>query len=136
MTDVLGPYGIAIASLGFAAVLMFIQLVVADVVGIKTGQAPGYPIEANYGAFLFRANRAFSNTNESVSIFVLALAFAVLQTANPFWVNTGALVYLIGRLAHTICYYLNHSLLRSVSFGVAMIGILAILIAGFVGFFN
>lgn len=136
MIDIITPYSTTVLVVGLTAVLMLVQLIVADVIGIKLGHVPGHPVEPDHGSLFFRANRAFSNSNESVSIFMLATVFAILAMANPFWVNLGAVVYLVGRVAHMACYYLKIPLLRSISFGVSIIGILDIIVVGLVGWFS
>lgn len=74
------PTVVAMAFMGF---LLLLQLIVADLAGIKAGHKPGYPIPADSRIFLFRAARAHANTNESISIFVLFAIVGMLLDASP-----------------------------------------------------
>ncbi|ROS01705.1 MAPEG family protein [Sinobacterium caligoides] len=124
------PYKITVLVLGLSGLTFFIQLVVLDVVGFKNNHTPGHPIPASHNELLFRASRALSNSNESVAIFILFVAFSILSSANPQWLNTSALVYLFARIAHMLFYYFNLKLLRSISFAVSLFGLMAIFIVG------
>ncbi|MFD2177828.1 MAPEG family protein [Veronia pacifica] len=124
------PYNITVLVMGLAGLTFFMQLVVLDVVGITTKHTPGHPVEADHNTFLFRASRGLSNTNESVAIFILFAVFSVLSSADPTWLNTSALVYLAGRIAHMMFYYSNLKILRSISFAVSLVGLLAMFISG------
>lgn len=53
-----------------AGLTLFLQLVVVDVIGLKTKHVPGHPVAADHSNALFRASRALSNTNKSVAIFI------------------------------------------------------------------
>lgn len=129
------PYKITILVMGLAGLTFFLQLIVADVMGLKTRHIPGHPIPPDHSDFLFRASRALSNTNESVAIFVLFVGFSILSAANPQWLNISAVVYLVGRIAHMISYYLNLKLCRSISFAVSLIGLAAMFVVGVVSWF-
>lgn len=82
--EFLTPYKWSILVIGLVGL---IQLIIADVVALKAKHTPGFPIEATHNSFVFRATRAFMNTNESVSIFILLLTFAILLGGAPSWVN-------------------------------------------------
>ena len=94
------PYNITVLVMGLTGLTFLLQLIIADLVGIKTKHIPGHPITADHNNFLFRASRAISNSNESVSIFILLVAFSIMSSANPQWLNISAIVYLAGRIAH------------------------------------
>lgn len=130
------PYNVTILILGLVALTFLLQMLVADVVSIKAGHTPGHPIPADHDSALFRSSRAFSNTNESIAIFILATGFAILSSANPEWLSYGAIVYLAGRVGHMIFYYANLKLLRSTAFTIGLLGIVAILITGFIPWFK
>lgn len=125
-------YQITILVVGLMGLLMFIQLVIADVVALVKKHVPGYPVEHSHSQFLFRATRAYLNTNESVSIFILFVCFSLLSSADPSVVNTSACVYLGSRVAHMIFYYLNIKIARSAVFGVSLVSLLAMFIAGII----
>ena len=66
-------YSITIIALGAMAVLMFCQLLIADVIGIRSKHVPGSQVAADHNNIHFRASRTVANTNESIAIFVLAV---------------------------------------------------------------
>jgi uncharacterized MAPEG superfamily protein len=129
------PYKITILVMGLAGLTLFLQLMVVDVIGIKTKHTPGHPISADHNNTHFRVSRALSNTNESVAIFILFVLFAILSSANAQWLNISAVVYLVGRIAHMLFYYLNLKLFRSVSFGVSLIGLIAMFVISILPWF-
>jgi len=116
--------------MGLAGFTFLVQLLIADVVALKTRHTPGYPIEPDHNDLLFRSSRVLSNTNESVAIFILLVGFALLSSANPQWLNNCSVIYLIGRVSHMVFYYADLKLLRSISFGVSLLGLTAIFITG------
>ncbi|MDV5170074.1 MAPEG family protein [Photobacterium rosenbergii] len=123
-------YQISIIVIGLVGLLMFIQLVIADIIAIKNKHIPGYPIKSNHRDFLFRASRAHLNTNESVAIFVLFVIFCFLSSASASVVNTCSLAYLTSRIGHMIFYYLDFKVLRSISFATSLVSLLALFFAG------
>ena len=129
------PYKITVLVLGLLALTFLFQLLIVDIVGLKSGHVPGHPIPADHNDALFRAARAVSNTNESVGIFILAVIFSILSSASPEWLSYGALVYLAGRVGHMVFYYSNLKQLRSIAFGFSLIGLAGVLVAGFVPWF-
>ena len=124
------PYEITVIVLGLTGLIMFVQLLVADVIGIRLGHTPGVAVEQSHNSSLFRASRAIANSNESVGILVLFVLFALFSRAEPSWLNTSAIVYFAGRVAHMVFYYSNLKLMRSVAFGVACLGLLGIFVTG------
>lgn len=128
--DFIEPYRTTVLVMGLTGLMLFIQLLVADVIGLKAGKTPGYSVDADHNSLIFRASRAFSNTNESVSIFILFACFALFSSANPDWLNTSALIYLSGRIAHSAFYYTNIQLCRSIAFGISLIGLVGMFVAG------
>jgi uncharacterized MAPEG superfamily protein len=129
------PYKITILVIGLAGLILFLQLIVVDVMGIKARHTPGHAIPADHSDFFFRASRTLSNTNESVAIFILFVCFSILSSANPQWLNISAVVYLVGRIAHMLFYYSNLKLCRSISFAVSLIGLLAMFVLGMLSWF-
>lgn len=133
--EVIEPYKITVLVMGLSGLALFIQLLIADVVGIKVKHIPGFPVEPNHNNLHFRSTRAISNTNESVAIFILLVSFSILSTANPVWLNICSVVYLSGRVGHMLFYYFDLKLLRSISFGVSLLGLMATFIVGMVAWF-
>lgn len=128
-------YQISVLIFGLTGLMLFIQLLVADVVGIKTGHIPGTIVEQSHGNVMFRVSRVFANSNESVGIFIIFLLFAFLMSANATWVNASAVVYFLGRLGHMMFYYANLKTLRSVAFGVSLLGLFGIFVSGLLRWF-
>ncbi|WP_256871078.1 MAPEG family protein [Shewanella sp. Scap07] len=128
--ELVSQYGTSVLVLGLSGMLFFIQLLVADITGIKQKQIPGTAITGGHDSFLFRSSRAFANSNETVGILVLFILFSIFSSANPTWVNNLSLVYMLGRIGHMMCYYANFQLMRSVSFVVSAIGLVGIFVSG------
>ena len=131
MENLIAGYEPAVFCVGLMALLTLVQLLVADFVGIAKGHRPGATVEHDHSDFLFRATRAIGNTNESIAIFMLAFAFALMSGANQFWVNAFCGVYVAGRLGHMLAYYADLRLMRSIFFGIALMALVAMLITGF-----
>jgi|TARA_B100000809_G_scaffold48858_1_gene43672 uncharacterized MAPEG superfamily protein len=129
------PFKITVLVLGLLALTFLLQLLIVDIVGLKSGHEPGHPIPANHNDALFRVARAISNTNESVRIFILAVIFSIFSSASPEWLSYGTLVYLAGRVGHMVFYYSNLKSLRSIAFGISLIGLAGVLVVGFVPWF-
>jgi uncharacterized MAPEG superfamily protein len=73
---------------------------------------------------LSRARRALANLQETLPIF-LVLAVLSIVLGEQGWVSlAGAVLYLLGRIAHVVCYMRGLSPWRSYSFIVALLGIL------------
>ena len=71
---------------------------------------------------LGRARRALANLQETLPIF-LTLAVLSIVLGEQGWLSiAGAVVYLIGRIAHVICYMRALAPWRSMSFLVSLIG--------------
>src|SRR5690606_28228114 len=119
-----------ILSFGLTGGLLLLQLLIADMFGMLAKQPPGFPIEPNHDKPLFRAYRAFANTNESVSIFIILVLFALLLSAPATWLNSLSVMYVVGRFGHMCCYYANLKMLRSLFFGVSFLSLIGIFLLG------
>ncbi len=128
--DVLEPYRVTVFVLGLTGILFWLQLAVADIAGIRAKHTPGFTVEQDHDSFLFRANRAIANSNESAVVFALLTAFALLSSANAAWLNGLTVAYLSGRVGHMLFYYANLKLLRSAAFAVSFLGLLGIFCVG------
>ena len=111
-----------------SGLLVWLQLLIADLSALKTQHIPGAPIEPNPKDFVFRAARAHANTNESIACFILFIVVGVLANADSLWLNCFAWLYVFSRMAHMSCYYLQKSALRSLSFGISLTALLGLLI--------
>ena len=130
MLELVESYSGAALALGAMAVVMLVQVLIADVVGIRRRHLPGSPVAADHADALFRVTRTVANTNESIAIFLAALLFCMLNGADPGHTTYGAWAFVASRIAYAACYYANVQLLRSVCFGLSLLSLLAILIIG------
>lgn len=128
--ELIAAYKTSVLVLGLTGLTFFIQLLVADLVSIKQKHVPGTLVEQSHSKLLFRVSRAFANSNETVGILLLFLAFAVLSAATPVWVNGFAVVYLVGRWGHMASYYADLKLLRSISFTISAIALFGLFAVG------
>lgn len=124
-------YEYTIMALGAMALLMFLQLVFADVVGIKFRHTPGGSVQVDHENLLFRSTRTVANTNESIAIFVLVSVFCILSNAPPALTAYAAWGFVAARLAYAMCYYSNIQLWRSVFFGMSLLCLLTLVVVGF-----
>ena len=128
--ELLEPYKVTVFVIGMSGLMLLVQILLADIVAIKLKHTPGFPIEPDHDNFLFRAARAYSNTNETVAIFVLFAIFGMASGASALYLNAFAVTYLAGRLGHMIFYYANVQVARSLAFVVCLIGLIGMFITG------
>lgn len=122
-------YGPTVWAMGLVGGLLLIQLLIADLAGLKSGHVPGTTVDADHGKFLFRATRAHANTNESVASFILITIFAMHSPLSPFWVNALSCLYFVSRIAHMSFYYAANQRFRSIAFGLSLLTMSMLLIA-------
>ncbi len=123
--DLMTGYSSSILGLGVFGFLYLVQLIVADIAGLRAKHTPGSPVEGGHDDFFFRTYRAHANTTESVGVFILLALFAIISGGDPVWTASVIWTYVGSRALHTGFYYLNIQLLRSVSFGL---GVLALVV--------
>ncbi len=128
--DVFQTYQSSVGAIGALALLMFIQIVAADVVGIRNKHVPGSAIPSDHNNLLFRVSRTVANTNESVGVFILALSFAALSGAEASIVGYGAWGFVVSRILYAFFYYSNLQTLRSISFVFILLSVAVLLGAG------
>jgi len=128
-------YETTVLVIGLIGLMLLLQLLVADVAAIKSGKTPGFSTEPDHGSILFRAERAFMNTNETVTIFLLFAAFSIVSSANPSWLNTLSVTYGLSRLLHMLFYYFDVKLARSAVFAVSLLALAGMFIVGLVQWF-
>lgn len=103
-------------------VLLLVQLLVADVAGIRAGHTPGTAVPDDHGQFHFRSVRALGNSNESVGLFLLIAVPAVLLVESD-WLVPLLWAWVGARAGHMACYYANLQIARSVSFGLSLLAL-------------
>ena len=113
------------------AVLLLVQVLVADVIGLRRKKPPGAEAEGGHDDLLWRADRAHRNTNETLGVFVLLSLAAIAVEAHPVAANGCALAFAGARAGHMLCYWFDVRILRSVCWIAALIALLVL--AGTVG---
>ncbi len=122
----IAAYHLTGLAMGAAGGLLLLQLLVADIAGMRVPHIPGAPIEPDHNNFLFRATRALGNMNESIAIFILFTVVGILSQADPIWLGRFAVFYVVMRTLYMLCYWLNIKLARSACFLGALIGLLGL----------
>jgi uncharacterized MAPEG superfamily protein len=128
MSEALLAYQSAVVACVVLAGLIFVQVLVADLASMGAKHVPGMPVTSGHSSFHFRAVRAIGNTNETLGLFLLLAALAVVLGANPKWTGIFAWTYVAGRAGHMTFYYAKLGLARSISFGVGLAAQLGLLI--------
>ena len=62
MSELLSTYQLTSYSWGALTLLLIVQILIADLIGIKSRHTPGSPVEADHQNLLFRATRTVANT--------------------------------------------------------------------------
>ena len=122
----IAAYHLTELAMGAAGGLLFLQLLVADIAGMKVPHIPGAPIEPDHDSFIFRASRALGNMNESASIFIIFTLAGILSAADPVWLGRLAWLYIVARAAYMLCYWFNIKLLRSAFFTLSLLALLGL----------
>jgi uncharacterized MAPEG superfamily protein len=125
--ELFAQYQTTIWVFGLTAALFLIQFIIYDIAALKAKHTPGHQVKEDHGSFLFRANRAMANSNETLALFVLISLFAMFSQTDADWVNACTLAYLAGRVGHMLFYYFNLSILRSLAFVVSFLAMLGML---------
>ena len=123
----MSEWGLVVSAVGTMALLMLVQILVSDILGIRARHVPGAPVTADHGNVLFRASRVVANTNESIAVFILAVVFCVLAEVSSAWVGYVAWGFVIARAAYALCYYADQRVARSIVFGLSLICLAALL---------
>lgn len=132
MSEALLAYHSMLVAGAVLAVLIMVQVLVADVAGMRAKHVPGMPVTDGHASFHFRSVRALGNTNETLGLFLLLAALAVALAAPAKWVNALAWTYVAARAGHMGFYYLRMGKARSLAFGLglaAQFGLLVVVVA-------
>ena len=134
--EIFDPYSHALASMAGYALLMIV-LSAMSVAG-RTAENRcecGQP-KRNYDDVAYRRNRAFMNAIETAGPFVMALMAAILTGGSAMWVNIFASVFLIARIATAFVHIATvNQMLRSASWFVSVICVIALALIGVLGAF-
>ena len=131
--DFIQTYSSVITAMGALSLLMLSQVLVADVLGLRAKHLPGSQVPADHSNPLFRATRTVANTNESITVFVLAILFCIFSGASVSLTTYAAWTFVAARLLYAICYYSNLQRLRSTMFGVSLLALIGLIVIGFFG---
>lgn len=123
-------YENTILAMGAMALLMFVQLIFADLVGVRSKHTPGGLIPVDHEKLLFRSTRAVANTNESIAIFILASLFCIFSNASPIYTAYASWGFVVARLFYALFYYGNLRLCRSATFGISLLFLSALMVIG------
>jgi uncharacterized MAPEG superfamily protein len=129
--DILQTYQYTIYAMGAMSLLLLLQLLFADVVGIRSKHIPGAAVAADHNDLLFRASRTVANTNESIAVFILATVFCIFTNASPHYTAYAAWGFVAARAIYALFYYFNLKLLRSTIFGVSVLCLASLIAVGF-----
>ncbi|PHR61219.1 MAG: hypothetical protein COA43_04370 [Robiginitomaculum sp.] len=116
-------YTLTIKTIAAVGGLLLVQLIIADIAGIKSKHNPGSTVTADHNSFLFRATRVLGNMNESVMIFMAFAIAGILSGADPVLLGRSAMVYALARACFALCYWFNIKTARSIFFGVGAIAL-------------
>ena len=128
----MNSHELTIYSWGALGVLLLVQLLIADVIGITSKHTPGTSPEANHGNALFRATRTVANTNESIAIYLVLVLFCIFNGADATLTGYLSWAYVAGRSIYALCYYFNQRTMRSITFGVTLLVLIGMLIVGLI----
>ena len=128
MSEALLAYHSTLLACVVLAGLILAQLLIADVASIRAKHVPGMPVTDGHASFHFRAVRALGNTNETLGLFLLLAALAVVLGANARWTGILAWVYVAGRAGHMTFYYARVGLARSAAFSVSVVAQIGLLL--------
>ena len=128
MSEAFIPYTSALNALVLLAVLSLVQLLVADVAGLRSKHTPGTAVRGGHDDFLFRAVRAHANTNESLAAFVLAAFAAIALAVDPVWVGRLVWGFVLARVLHMAAYYADQRNLRSGAFVVGLVCMIGLIV--------
>lgn len=130
--DLMASYSASVFGLGAFGFLYLVQLLVADLTGLRAKHTPGSAVTGGHSDFLFRSTRAHANTTESIGAFILLALFAILTGGDPWWTALTIWIYVGSRALHTVFYYLNLQTMRSVAFGLGLVALVTLFGIGIV----
>ncbi|MFK7896692.1 MAG: MAPEG family protein [Myxococcota bacterium] len=110
MTPMLAPnlaaYEPAILALGILCLSVLIQgFLTAPLSFLNEEQTPGMPLQGDHDLLSFRAQRAFSNSAETLPLVGFALGVALYAGVTPALVNWLTALHVLSRIAFAGIYY-------------------------------
>ena len=131
MEGMFSLYASTVYAIGAMAVVLLVQVVIADVVGIRNRHVPGTAPPETHGSTLFRVSRTIANTNETIAVFLCGVLFCMLIGASATYTAVSAWAYVCARVLYALCYYFNIPMLRSICFGLSLFALAGLLLVGF-----
>ena len=91
-------YGHALVSIAIWALIVQLLSPISAAMKSKTGMAPGATPVADYSNRIYRLDRSYQNSVETLAVFVAVTVAAMLAGVSPFWVNLLASASLVARM--------------------------------------
>lgn len=121
----LKPYVWSTVSVLVLFILYPVQLFVGDVAQEKMGRTPGTQVIGTHDDFGFRADRAASNSLESMPFMLLMILTSVALATPPLLTNILALLAMASRVIHMLAYYADSRQIRGLSWLAGLLIMLA-----------
>lgn len=112
-----------------AALLPYLWVVLAKAGPAFDNHAPRAQLAQAEG-WKQRAHWAHLNAFEAFAPFAAAVVIAHQLHANPLWINVLAVAFIVFRVLHGIFYIRDLASLRSLSFGLAFLCVVALFLIG------
>ena len=131
--DVLIPYAPGLAALSFLAFMVLLQALVSTIFkSRKKDYVPGVALLPNHADLAFRLTRAFENSVENLSMFLLTVVLAIVFSVDDYWVNVLVMVFVVARYLHWVAYAFGWQMSRSILYSIGLFSnlILAVLLIG------
>ncbi len=97
-------YGHAIVAVAVWALISLGLNLVSVLPKAGLSLAPGETPRADYADKVYRTERAYINTTESLAVMAAVVTAAILAGASPFWVNLFASLALLSRIAMVVVH--------------------------------
>ncbi|MBN3869163.1 MAPEG family protein [Nostoc sp. JL33] len=112
-------------SIAAAAVLIYVPFLVVAYARVRIGYemfSTPRPMLDKLPPYAQRATWAHQNTFEAFMVFAAAALMAYVTGVNSFTAQIAAIAFVVARLLYSIFYILNIPLLRSLMFGIGILG--------------
>ena len=97
-------YGHALVAVAICAVMAQVLNALTGIKKHNQGLTPGKGLEPDFGDPVYRLERTYMNSMETLPFFAVLVFAAILAGASPFWVNVGASVGLLSRIAQNYVF--------------------------------
>ena len=97
-------YGHALVAVAICAVMAQVLNALTGLKKHQQGLTPGKSVEPDYNDPVYRFERTYMNSMETLPFFAVLVFAAILAGASPFWVNVGASMGLLSRIAQNYIF--------------------------------